>query len=162
MAIETSSGNDLDHNRPARRFALESARRQRHPQGRMKSSIVFALALYLTAAAWPARADDTNATTTVTIGAAKAAAHIGKQVTITGVVAQVSLRPSFIFLNFEKPYPNNPFAAIIRGSRTNEFEQLSALKGKPVSVKGRVKDYNGKPEMELTSKSQLKLLSETK
>jgi DNA/RNA endonuclease YhcR with UshA esterase domain len=126
----------------------------------MKSIAILAAALCLTVAAGQGRADETNATT-VTIGAAQAAAHIGKQVTVTGIVAQVSFRPSLIFLNFSKPYPDSPFTAIIRNSHTNEFDQLSALKGKPVSVQGQVKDYNGKPEMELTSKSQLKLLSGT-
>ena len=125
----------------------------------MKSIAIFAVALCLTAA-WQGRADETN-TTAIIIGAAQAKAYIGKQVIVTGTVAQVSIRPSLIFLNFEKPYPDNPFTAIIRSSHTNEFEKLPALKGKPVSVSGQVKDYNGKPEMELTSKSQLKLLSGT-
>ena len=142
-------------------FALESVLCGVHARGSMKSIAIIALALFLTAAARQGRADETNATATVTIGAAQAAAHIGKQVTVTGIVAQVSIRPSLIFLNFSKPYPDSPFTAIIRNSHTNEFDQLSALKGKSVAVKGRVKDYNGKPEMELTSKSQLKLLSGT-
>jgi len=126
----------------------------------MKSITIFAIALYLALAAVPGRADETNVTT-LTIGSAQAATYIGKQVTVTGIVAQVSIRPSLIFLNFEKPYPNNPFTAIIRNSHTNEFEKLPALKGKPVSVQGHIRAYNGKPEMELATKSQLKLLSGT-
>jgi len=131
----------------------------------MKSITAFSLALCLTLAANHSRADETNAAApaaSITIGAAQAAAYIGKQVTITGLVAQVSVRPSLVFLNFEKPYPGSPFAAIVRNNHTNEFEDLSALKGKSVAVNGKVKDYNGKPEIELTGKSQLKLLSETK
>ena len=127
----------------------------------MKPITLLAVALFLTAAVPQSRADETNATT-LTIRAQQAAAHIGKQVTVTGVVAQVSVRPSLIFLNFDKPYPNSPFSAIVRNSHTNEFEELPALKGKAVAVKGRVKDYNGKPEIELIGKSQLKILSETK
>ena len=141
-------------------FALEWQLGRYHPPGLMKSIMIFAVALCLTVAAGQDRADETNATAII-IGAAQAKAHIGKQVTVTGIVAQVSIRPSLIFLNFEKPYPDNPFTAIIRNSHTNEFEKLPALKGKPVSVQGQVKDYNGKPEMELTSKSQIKLLSGT-
>ncbi len=127
----------------------------------MKSIRILAFALCLTAASRQARADETNAATAITIGAAQAATCIGKQVTVTGIVAQVAIRPSLVFLNFEKPYPNNPFTAIIRNGHTNEFEKLPALKGKPVSVQGQVRAYNGKPEMELTSKSQLELLSGT-
>jgi DNA/RNA endonuclease YhcR with UshA esterase domain len=127
----------------------------------MKPFAVLAITLCLTATAIQSRADETNAPAP-TISAAKAADYIGKQVTVTGVVAQVSFRPTLVFLNFGKAYPNNSFTAVIRGSHTNQFDNLSELKGKAVSVEGKVTDYNGKPEMQLTSKSQLKLLSETK
>jgi DNA/RNA endonuclease YhcR with UshA esterase domain len=127
----------------------------------MKLLAILTAALCLTAAAIQSRADETNSTP-LTIGAAQAADHIGKQVTVTGVVAQVSFRPSLVFLNFDKPYPNSPFTAIIRNKSTNEFENLAALKGKPIAVKGKVIDYNGKPEIELTGKAQLKTLGETK
>ncbi len=126
----------------------------------MKSFAMVALALCL-AAACQSRADETNSPA-LTVSAAQAAAHIGKQVTVTGVVAQVSIRPSRVFLNFDKAYPNNEFTAVIRANLTNEFDDLPGLKGKPVAVKGKLVEYNGKPEMELTSKSQLKLLKGTK
>ena len=127
----------------------------------MKLITLFAVVIGLTVPAIASRAADTNAVA-ATIGSAEAAKWIGKQVVVTGVVAQVSARPSITFLNFDKRYPDSPFAAIIRSKNTNEFENLPALRGKAVSVKGEIKNYNGKPEMELTNKSQLKLLSETK
>ena len=126
----------------------------------MKSFVTLTLALCL-AAVVQSRADETNAPA-LTIGAAKAADYIGKQVTVTGLVAQVSFRPSLVFLNFDKAFPSNTFTVIIRNNKTNAFESLSALKGKSVAVKGKIIDYNGKAEMELTSKSQLKVLNETK
>src|ERR1017187_441778 len=113
----------------------------------MKPISLLIIALSLSTAVIQSRADETN-TTALTIGTAQAAAHIGKQVTVTGVVAQVSFRPALVFLNFEKPYPNSPFTAIIRNNHTNEFDDLSALKGKSVAVKGQIKDYNGKPEID--------------
>ena len=97
-----------------------------------------------------------------TIGSAEASKWIGKQVIVTGKVAQVTVRPSLIFLNFDKAYPSNVFTAIVRNKNTNEFENLQGLRGKAVSVQGEIKNFNGKPEMELTHKPQLKLLSETK
>ena len=122
---------------------------------------ILAAALCLTATATQSRADETNSIPLI-IGAAQAADNIGKQVTVTGVVAQVSFRPSLVFLNFDKPYPHSPFTAIVRGEGTNEFENLTALKGKSVSVKGKVIEYNGKPEMELRAKAQLKVLGDSK
>jgi hypothetical protein len=65
-------------------------------------------------------------------------------------------------LNFDKSFPSNLFTAIVRNKNTNQFESMSALRGKVVSVSGEIKNFNGKPEMELTRKSQLELLSETK
>jgi DNA/RNA endonuclease YhcR with UshA esterase domain len=127
----------------------------------MRSIAILAAALGLTAAASQSRAAETN-TIPVTIGAAQAPAYIGKQVTVTGVVAQVSVRPNLTYLNFDKRYPNNLFTAIIPSQSTNEFENLPALKGKSVSVTGKVIDYRGKPEMELTHKPQLKVLGEIK
>jgi DNA/RNA endonuclease YhcR with UshA esterase domain len=127
----------------------------------MKLFAVLTAALCLTAAAIQSRADETKAIP-LTIGSGQAAANIGKQVTVTGIVAQVSIRPSLVFLNFDKAFPSNLFTVIIRNKSTNEFESLAALKGKSVSVEGKVIDYNGKPEMELTRKTQLKVLGSTK
>ena len=127
----------------------------------MKLLVILAVVLALTPAAFQSRAEDTNAVA-ATIGSAEASKWIGKQVIVTGVVAQVSVRPSLIFLNFDQAYPSNRFTAIVRNKNTNDFESLSALRGKAVSVQGKITDYNGKAEMELTRKSQLKLLSETK
>ncbi len=104
--------------------------------------------------------DDTNAVA-VTIGTPEAAKWVGEHVVVTGVVTQVSIRPRISFLNLDKAYPSNRFAAFVRNKDTNEFENLPALRGEAVSVAGQIKDYNGKPEIELTPKSRLKRLSET-
>ncbi len=127
----------------------------------MKCCTILTTFIVVIATAVASRADETNAVS-ATIGTAQAAKCIGKQVVVTGVVAQVSFRPSLVFLNFDKAYPSNVFTAIIRTRNTNEFENLPALRGKTVSVKGQIKDYNGKPEMELTGKSQLTVLGGTK
>jgi hypothetical protein len=127
----------------------------------MKLFAILAILSSLTLAVSECRGDDTSAVS-ATIGAAQAAKWIGKQVVVTGVVAQVSVRPSLVFLNFDRAYPSNLFTAIIRTKNTNEFENLPALRGKAVSVQGQIKDYNGKPEMELTGQAQLKVLDNTK
>ncbi len=101
-------------------------------------------------------------TSAATVGTADAASYTGKVAVVTGTVAQVSSRPGITFLNFDKPYPDSPFTAIIRARNSNEFENVSDLNGKAVSVEGEVKEYRGKPEVELTKKSQLKILGETK
>jgi DNA/RNA endonuclease YhcR with UshA esterase domain len=127
----------------------------------MKRFAFFAVVIGLMAGVGQSRADDTN-TVPLIIGSAQVTNWIGKQVTVTGVVAQVSIRPSLVFLNIDKSFPSNLFTVIVRNKNTNEFEGLPALRGKVVSVSGEIKDYRGKPEMELSRKSQLKVLSESK
>jgi DNA/RNA endonuclease YhcR with UshA esterase domain len=127
----------------------------------MKCFTILATFMVVIVAALPGRADDTNAVS-ATIGAAQAAKWIGKQVVVTGVVAQVSFQPGLVFLNFDKAYPNNAFTAVIRARNTNAFENLTTLRGKAISVKGQVKDFKGKPEIEVTGKSQLTVLGGAK
>ena len=72
----------------------------------MKLPFILAVLFGLTVAAVETRAEDTNAVPP-TIGSAQATNWIGKQVVVTGVVAQVSSRPGLTFLNFDKRYPNS-------------------------------------------------------
>jgi|ERR1035438_1270271 hypothetical protein len=124
----------------------------------MKRFAVLAVVTSLTLIAIESRADEMN-TVLFPIGSAEAAKWIGKQVVVTGAVAQVSVRSSLVFMNFDGAYPSNMFAAIIRNKNTKEFVNLSALDNKAVSVKGQIKDYKGKPEMELTGESQLEVMN---
>jgi hypothetical protein len=124
----------------------------------MKRFAVLAVVISLTLTAVASRADEMN-TVLFPIGSAEAAKWIGKQVVVTGAVAQVSVRPSLVFLNIDKAYSSNRFAAIIRNKNNNEIANLSALRDKAVSVKGQIKDCNGRPEMVLTGESQLEVLN---
>jgi hypothetical protein len=124
----------------------------------MKRFAVLAVVTSLTLIAIESRADEMN-TVLFPIGSAEAAKWIGKQVVVTGAVAQVSVRSSLVFMNFDGAYPSNMFAAIIRNKNAKEFVNLSALDNKAVSVKGQIKDYKGKPEMELTGESQLEVMN---
>jgi hypothetical protein len=73
------------------RFGLELNLLPPHAPASMKRFVFLAVVIGLVAAAMPNRADDTN-TVPIVIGAAQATNWIGKQVTVTGVVAQVSIR----------------------------------------------------------------------
>jgi hypothetical protein len=106
--------------------------------------------------------DEPKATGPKIIGAAQAHAYVGSTVVVTGLVAQVSLRPGLVFLNFEKPFPDSPFSAVVRGASTNEFDNLPGLKGKAVEIKGEIKEFKGKPEILLIGKHQLKIVETPK
>ena len=102
-----------------------------------------------------ALAADTNNAAPLKIDATAAAQHYNQLMTVTGTVAQVTLRPKLVFLNLDQPYPDSPFVAVIFSSATNEFADLKSLKGRPVEITGTVKAYHDKPEIVVEKPGQL-------
>ncbi len=100
-----------------------------------------------------AMADATNAP--IKIGTKDADHHYDEVMTVTGSVAQVSLRPTIVFINLDQPYPDSPFAAVIHASATNQFGALRALKGRSVELTGKIINYHDRPEMVLEKPTQL-------
>ena len=94
------------------------------------------------------------------IGAAEATAHIGETATVCGVVASakfaVRTRGQPTFLNFDKPYPNQLFTAVIWGADREKFgTPESTYSHGHICVSGRIKAYRGLPEMNLRNPSQI-------
>ncbi len=111
------------------------------------------LVLSSLAPAFSALADDTG--TPAKIGLADADKYYDKTMIVTGTVAQVSARQRIVFLNMGKPFPDNPFTAVVFNDSTNKFTNLLSLKGKDVEITGRIVKYNGKPEIVLSNADQL-------
>jgi hypothetical protein len=89
------------------------------------------------------------------IPAAQAKDHVGQTATVCGTVAGTRYLDSGerkpTFLNFEKPYPNHPFTAVIFGEDRAKFgKPEETYLNKSICVTGEIKDYNGKPEVILT------------
>ena len=89
-----------------------------------------------------------------------AAKHVGETATICGEVAsakyaaQVKGGPTFI--DFGKPYPNATFTALIFGSDRAKFgTPEKTAQGKQVCVTGKIRLYDGKPQVILTDPKQL-------
>ena len=112
----------------------------------------------LTLVAFPALADQTNAIVPAKIGTADADKHYDQEMIVTGTVAQVTVRPTIIFINLDKPHPDSPFTAVIQSSYTNQFGDVHLLKGRAVEIKGKVRNFHDKPEIALESTNQLKVL----
>jgi DNA/RNA endonuclease YhcR with UshA esterase domain len=104
-------------------------------------------------------ADPTNSSALAKIGTLDATNFYGKEMIVTGKVAQVSVRPGIVFLNMDKPYPNSPFTLVIFPSATNQFGNIKALKGASVEAKGKIKNFHGKPEIVLEKSNQLTVTS---
>jgi len=97
------------------------------------------------------------------ISAGEAAAYVGQTETVCGVVAsskfaQTSNR-SPTFLNLDRPYPNQVFTAVIWGADRGKFKESPevAFQGKRICVNGPIQVYRDKPEIIVTSPSQIRL-----
>jgi DNA/RNA endonuclease YhcR with UshA esterase domain len=116
--------------------------------------VIAALAIKLSAA-------DTNAPVPLKIGALEATNYYDKEMIVTGKVVQVTIRPTMTYLNLDEKYPDSPFAVVIFHAHSSFYGNANALKGKSIEVKGKIKNYHGKPEMSLDSTNQLRVIGVT-
>ena len=90
---------------------------------------------------------------------AEAKKQLGQRAAFRGTVAQVFSPKghSVVLLNFAKDY-QTALTAAVRKQHFSHFPDLNTLKGKEVVVTGAVVDYKGRPELELTSPEQVRLV----
>jgi len=84
--------------------------------------------------------------------------HIGEEVIIEGTVVDAYRSASdTVFLNFGKKYPNNCFVAVIFKSDLPNFSGSPEKNygNKAVRIRGKVAEYEGKPEIILKNESQI-------
>ena len=92
------------------------------------------------------------------VAASQAKNHIGEKAIVKGTIAEVNRAERIVRLNFEQPFPKQPFTAVIFASRTNLFPDLDKLKGQTVEVTGEITDYRDRPQIVLSATNQLKVL----
>ena len=123
-------------------------------QRRVRRLLLFIVAFL--AAAFPGFATD--------ISPNLAANHIGQTVTVCGVVSQVYVnKQNGVFLNFGGVYPHLLFSAVVRKRRSPELladgdQWLRDLEGKDVAVTGEIQIYDGKPEIVIRKRENLRIL----
>jgi DNA/RNA endonuclease YhcR with UshA esterase domain len=113
-------------------------------------SILAVLALTLEASA-----ADTNAAAPLKIGTADADKYYDQTMIVTGKVAQVTIRPTVTFLNLDKAFPDSPFTVVIFHGHSSFYGDANALRGKSIEIKGKIKNYQNKPEIALDSTNQM-------
>jgi DNA/RNA endonuclease YhcR with UshA esterase domain len=99
-----------------------------------------------------------------TLSAQEALQHVQETNTVCGVVASTryleSSKAKLTFLNLDKPYPDQPFTAVIpeavrakfKGPPPEEF-----LKGKRICVTGLITINREKPQIMIDDPSQIKI-----
>ena len=112
----------------------------------------------LCASAQEKKPDDTTKPAPQKISALEADKHYQQTLTVTGKVAQVSIRERLVYLNFEKKFPDTPFTGVIFARATNQFGDLKSLEGKSVEVSGKIEEYHDKPQIILNGTNQLKVV----
>ena len=89
----------------------------------------------------------------------EAAGQVGKTVTVKGKVdGQKSSKVGNTYLNFGGKFPNHVFSCLLRAKNfTNPIPEYA---GKVVEVTGKVTLYEDKPQIELTSLSEIQVVEE--
>jgi DNA/RNA endonuclease YhcR with UshA esterase domain len=97
----------------------------------------------------------TGAAVPLKIGTGDADKYYDQTMIVTGKVAQVTIRPTVTFLNMDKAYPASPFSVVIFHGHSSFYGDANALRGKSIEIKGKIKNYQNKPEIALDSTNQL-------
>ena len=88
--------------------------------------------------------------------AVEAAKHVGETATVTGRVDGVQhWGKGNIFLNMGGKYPNQAFTAFIPSSSAGQFSKSQRYEGRTLAVSGKIALHKGKPEIVVTSPSQI-------
>jgi len=93
-----------------------------------------------------------------TVQDSEAAQYVGKNVEVRGlVVAVYASKKGNTFLNFGGKYPNQTFTGYIpAGSELARDRWTVTLQGNVIGITGTVELYQGKPEIKVMSRSQIK------
>jgi hypothetical protein len=93
--------------------------------------------------------------------------YIGKEATVCGYVADTKYdtksRHKTTFLNFEKPYPDQTFTAVIYQENRVKFGQPEEkYLHKNICVSGKIDEYQGKPQTIVWSITQISIDDKSK
>ena len=89
----------------------------------------------------------------------EAKSHVGENVSVRGMVEQVSVsKKGHAFLNFGGRYPNHIFTGFVPAEHVSDVggeEFLHSLADNPVTITGKIELYKGQPEIVISSPSQI-------
>jgi hypothetical protein len=93
------------------------------------------------------------------IPASAAGSHMGQSVTVEGLVSEVhtARSGSATFIDIGGMYPNQTFTAVIWAANMSAVGDVSGLTGKTIDVTGTIATFEGRPEVVVTSRAQIKL-----
>ena len=97
--------------------------------------------------------------TPIVVSPSEVAAQVGKLVTVRGRVdGQKTSKSGHTYLNFGGRYPNHVFSCFLNVKSFTE--PIPMFEGKEVEVSGTVTMYQDKPQIEVSTLSQIRVLEE--
>lgn len=81
--------------------------------------------------------------------------YVGQTKTVCGQVVQYKKFSKGVYLNFDRPYPNPTFTAVIWQNNSHISQQLQDIENKTLCIHGVIEEYKGKPQMVLSSMDQI-------
>lgn len=89
------------------------------------------------------------------INSKDAHAHVGDYVEACGIVVSTKGFKKGVYLNFDKPYPNQTLVGVVWSDAVagveDSFGGLSNLRGKSICVEGVIKRYNGNLQISINN-----------
>ena len=123
----------------------------------LKSSMVRAFAFFISLSCAGLLAEEVVAP--VVVSPEEVSGQVGKTVTVKGKVdGQKSSKAGNTYLNFGGKFPNHVFSCLLRAK--NFTDPIPVYEGKIIEVTGTVSLYEGKPQIELTSLSGIRVIEE--
>ncbi|MCP4591311.1 MAG: endonuclease/exonuclease/phosphatase family protein [bacterium] len=109
----------------------------------------------------PGRAEEAVEKPLAEVSWADAADHVGEECIVVGQVVATKNIGSICFLNFHTDYRRH-FTAVVRRANFEKFPQMpeEMYSGKQVKVRGTIIDFQGKPEIIVTSPEQITIVGE--
>lgn len=115
--------------------------------------LIFIAALFVSVAA----------TAQTKIEAKDASKHVNELVTVTGKVfsGKLIVANNMTLLDINGYNPNQDLTVMIESANRSKFHDKpeEVLKGKAVTITGKIIDYKGKPEIVVTDPDQIKLIN---
>src|SRR5205085_9283146 len=82
--------------------------------------------------------------------------YVDSVVTVTCIIAEVTLVRNIAHINFEKKYPETEFSAVLFTDKFPDLLDLvKSMDGKNVSLTGKIEMYKDKPQIKIESKDQV-------
>lgn len=95
------------------------------------------------------------------VDACRAKIYLGKEAIIEGRVVDTyrHLRSNIVFLNFERPFPNQCFTGVIFDSNLYKFVQNPEdyYLNKAIRIKGEIKQHRDRPQIILETPNQIEI-----